>query len=157
MAAYLAYAGTSALAGVSISAVSSLASLIQNVRTLSKDDKVKEHIGDLDIEATVTTIELVCKSHMSGGEDFLLARDYVIKALHRVKFDLETIHVKTKLHHEGWVSRWRSINLRQERKKLAHSMKILKSRFRLMWALAKPTQVEKTVYNPTTPYDLLIT
>ncbi len=147
MAAYLAYAGTSALAGVSISAVSSLASLIQNVRTLSKDDKVKEHIGDLDIEATVTTIELVCKSHMSGGDDFLLARDYVIKALHRVKFDLETIHVKTRLHHEGYISRWYRINLRKERKKLVQAMRVLRSRFKLMWQLCPPT----------TPNGLLIT
>ena len=139
MAAYLAYAGTSALAGVSISAVSSLASLIQNVRTLSKDDKVKEHIGDLDIEATVTTIELVCKSHITGGEDFLLARDYVIKALHRVKFDLETIHVKTKHHHEGYISRWYRINLRKERKKLVQAMRVLRSRFKLMWQLCPPT------------------
>ena len=147
MAAYLAYAGTSALAGVSISAVSSLASLIQNVRTLSKDDKVKEHIGDLDIEATVTTIELVCKSHMSGGDDFLLARDYVIKALHRVKFDLETIHVKTRLHHEGYISRWYRINLRKERKKLVQAMRVLRSRFKLMWQLCPST----------TPNGLLIT
>lgn len=139
MAAYLAYAGTSALAGVSISAVSSLASLIQNVRTLSKDDKVREHIGDLDIEATVTTIELVCKSHMSGGEDFLLARDYVIKALHRVKFDLETIHVKTRHHHEGYISRWYRINLRKERKKLVQAMRVLRSRFKLMWQLCPST------------------
>jgi hypothetical protein len=139
MAGYLAYAGTSALAGVSISAVSSMASLIQNVRTLSNNDKVKEHIGDLDIEATVTTIELVCKSHMTGGEDFLLARDYVIKALHRVKFDLETIHVKTRLHHEGYVSRWTRINLRKERKKLVQAMKVLRSRFKLMWQLCPTT------------------
>ena len=139
MAAYLAYAGTSALAGVSISAVSSLASLIQNVRTLSNSDKVKEHIGDLDIEATVTTIELVCKSHMTGGDDFLLARDYVIKALHRVKFDLETIHVKTRLHHEGYVSRWYRINLSKERKKLVQAMRILRSRFKLMWQLCPAT------------------
>ena len=139
MAAYLAYAGTSALAGVSISAVSSLASLIQNVRTLSNSGKVKEHIGDLDIEATVTTIELVCKSHMTGGEDFLLARDYVIKALHRVKFDLETIHVKTKQHHEGYISRWTRINLRKERKKLVQAMRILRSRFKLMWQLVPST------------------
>ena len=157
MAAYLAMAGTSLAAGVSISAVSSVVSLVQSVKALSISDHVKQQVADMDIEATVSTIQLVVKTHQHGGDDFKLARDYVVKALHRVKFDLETIHVKTKLHHEGWVSRWRSINLRSERKKLAHSMKILKSRFRLMWALAKPTQVEKTVYNPTTPYDLLIT
>lgn len=139
MAAYLAYAGTSAIGAVSISAVSSLASLIQNVRTLSKDDNIKQHIGDLDIEATVTTIELVCKSHMSGGEDFMLARDYVVKALHRVKFDLETIHVKTKHHHEGYISRWMKINLRSERKQLVRAMRILRSRFKLMWQLCPTT------------------
>ena len=157
MTAYLAMGATSALAGVSISAVSSVVSLVQSVKALNVQDHVKKEVQDLDIDATVSTIELVVKTHQTGGEDFKLARDYVVKALHRVKFDLETIHVKTKLHHEGWVSRWRSINLRSERKKLAHSMKILKSRFRLMWALARPTMVEKTVYNPTTPYDLLIT
>ena len=157
MTAYLAMAGTSLAAGVSISAVSSVVSLVQSVKALSISDHVKQQVADMDIEATVSTIQLVVKTHQIGGEDFKLARDYVVKALHRVKFDLETIHVKTKLHHEGWITRWRSINLRSERKKLAHSMKILKSRFRLMWALAKPTQVEKTVYNATTPYDLLIT
>ena len=157
MTAYLAMGATSALAGVSISAVSSVVSLVQSVKALSVSDHVKQQVADMDIEATVSTIQLVVITHQTGGEDFKLARDYVVKALHRVKFDLETIHVKTKLHHEGWVSRWRPINLRSERKKLARSMKILKSRFRLMWALAKPTQIEKTVYNPTTPYDLLIT
>ena len=157
MTSYLAIAATSAAASVSISAVSSVVSLVQSVKALNVQDHVKKEVADMDIEATVSTIQLVVKTHQHGGEDFKLARDYVVKALHRVKFDLETIHVKTKLHHEGWISRWRSINLRSERKKLAYSMKILKSRFRLMWALAKPTQVEKTVYNPTTPYDLLIT
>ena len=157
MTAYLAMAGTSALAGVSFSTVSSIVSLVQSVKALNVQDHVKKEVQDLDIDATVSTIELVVKTHQHGGEDFKLARDYVVKALHRVKFDLETIHVKTKLHHEGYISRWRTINLRSERKKLARSMKILKSRFRLMWALAKPTQIEKTVYNPTTPYDLLIT
>ena len=157
MTSYLAIAATSAAASVSISAVSSVVSLVQSVKALNIQDHVKQQVSDMDIDATVSTLELVVKTHTSGGDDFKLAREYVIKALHRVKFDLETIHVKTKLHHEGWVSRWRTINLRRERKKLAHSMKILKTRFRLMWALAKPTQIEKTVYAPTTPYDLLIT
>ena len=157
MTGYLAIAGSSALAGVSISAVSSVVSLVQSVKALNIQDHVKQQVSDMDIDATVSTLELVVKTHQDGGEDFKLAREYVIKALHRVKFDLETIHVKTKLHHEGWVSRWRTIRLGRERKKLAHSMKILKSRFRLMWALAKPSQIEKTVYRPTTPYDLLIT
>jgi hypothetical protein len=157
MTAYLAMAGTSAIAGVSISAVSSIVSLVHSVKALNIQDHVKQQVSDMDIDATVSTLELVVKTHQNGGEDFKLARDYVIKALHRVKFDLETIHVKTKLHHEGYISRWRTISLHGERKKLAHSMKILKSRFRLMWALAKPTQVEKTVYAATTPYDLLIT
>jgi len=157
MASYLAIAASSAAATVSISAVSSVVSLVQSVKALNIQDHVKKEVADMDIDATVSTLELVVKTHQNGGEDFKLAREYVIKALHRVRFDLETIHVKTKLHHEGWISRWRSINLRTERKKLAYSMKILKSRFRLMWALAKPTQVERTVYNATTPYDLLIT
>jgi len=157
MASYLAIAASSAAATVSISAVSSVVSLVQSVKALNVQDHVKKEVADMDIDATVSTLELVVKTHQNGGEDFKLAREYVIKALHRVRFDLETIHVKTKLHHEGWISRWRSINLRSERKKLAYSMKILKSRFRLMWALAKPTQVERTVYNSTTPYDLLIT
>ena len=157
MASYLAIAASSAAATVSISAVSSVVSLVQSVKALNIQDHVKKEVADMDIDATVSTLELVVKTHQNGGEDFKLAREYVIKALHRVRFDLETIHVKTKLHHEGWISRFRTINLRSERKKLAYSMKILKSRFRLMWALAKPTQVERTVYNPTTPYDLLIT
>jgi hypothetical protein len=110
----------------------------------------------MDIEATVSTLTLVVKTHKDGGDDFRLARHYVIKALEKVKFDLETIHVKTKLHHEGWISRWRTLNLRTERKKLASSMKILKTRFRLMWALAKPTEITRTVYSPTTQYDYLI-
>ena len=95
---------------------------------------------------------LQCPHH---GDDFKLARHYVIKALERVKFDLETIHVKTKLHHEGYISRWRKLHLNSERKKLASSMRILKSRFRLMWALAKPTEMLRTVYKPITHYDHL--
>jgi hypothetical protein len=141
---YFAAVATSAAAGVSISAISSIVSLVSSVKALTISDHVKQQVADMDIDATVSTIELVVKTHMSGGEDFKLARDYVIKALHRVKFDLETIHVKTKLHHDGYVSRWRTIKLHTERKKLAGSMKILRSRFRLMWALAKPTEIART-------------
>lgn len=155
MTAYLAYAAASATAGASISALSSFASLVNTVKALSVSDHVKQQVQDLDIDATVSTLEIVVKTHKSGGDDFKLARHYVIKALERVKFDLETIHVKTKLHHEGYISRWRKLHLNSERKKLASSMRILKSRFRLMWALAKPTEMLRTVYKPITHYDHL--
>lgn len=153
---YLAAAALTSATGMSISAISSAVSLASTIKTLSVSDHVKEQVRDMDIEATVSTLTLVVKTHKDGGDDFRLARHYVIKALEKVKFDLETIHVKTKLHHEGWISRWRTLNLRTERKKLASSMKILKTRFRLMWALAKPTEITRTVYSPTTPYDFLI-
>lgn len=153
---YLAAAALTSATGMSISAISSAVSLASTIKTLSVSDHVKEQVRDMDIEATVSTLTLVVKTHKDGGDDFRLARHYVIKALEKVKFDLETIHVKTKLHHEGWISRWRTLNLRTERKKLASSMKILKTRFRLMWALAKPTEITRTVYSPTTQYDYLI-
>lgn len=153
---YLAAAALTSGAGISISAISSAVSLATSIKNLSISDHVKEQVQDMDIDATVSTLSLVVKTHKDGGDDFKMARHYVIKALEKVKFDLETIHVKTKLHHEGWISRWKRINLRRERKILASSMKILKSRFRLMWALAKPTEVTRTVYNPTTPYDYLV-
>lgn len=153
---YLAAAALTSATGMSISAISSAVSLASTIKTLSVSDHVKEQVRDMDIEATVSTLTLVVKTHKEGGDDFRLARHYVIKALEKVKFDLETIHVKTKLHHEGWISRWRTLNLRTERKKLASSMKILKTRFRLMWALAKPTEITRTVYSPTTQYDFLI-
>ena len=153
---YLAAAALTSATGMSISAISSAVSLASTIKTLSVSDHVKEQVRDMDIEATVSTLTLVVKTHKDGGDDFRLARHYVIKALEKVKFDLETIHVKTKLHHEGWISRWRTLNLRTERKKLASSMKILKTRFRLMWALAKPTEITLTVYSPTTQYDYLI-
>ena len=156
MTTYLAYAATSAAAGASISAISSLASLVNTVKALSVSDHVKQQVRDLDIDATVSTIQLVVKTHPVGSDDYKLARHYVIKALERVKFDLETIHVKTKLHHEGWVSRWRKLQLNSERKALASSMKILKSRFRLMWSLAK-VMPQKTRYETTIPCDYLIT
>ena len=153
---YLAAAALTSATGMSISDISSAVSLASTIKTLSVSDHVKEQVRDMDIEATVSTLTLVVKTHKDGGDDFRLARHYVIKALEKVKFDLETIHVKTKLHHEGWISRWRTLNLRTERKKLASSMKILKTRFRLMWALAKPTEITRTVYSPTTQYDYLI-
>ena len=90
---------------------------------------------------------MVCKMHYDGGEDFKLARQYVMSALDRVKFDLETIHVKSKLHKEGYISRFRYLDLSKEKRKLAKSMKILRARFRLMW----------TIGNPKGPYDLLLT
>ena len=109
---------------------------------------MKEVIDDLDIEATVSTIELVCNTHREGGTDFSLARDYVLKALRKVKFDLETIHVKTKLHKEGYISRWRTLDLSIERRKLARSMKVLRSRFRLMWTIAQgPTKSSLSGYD----------
>ena len=76
MTAYLAMAGTSALAGVSFSAVSSVVSLVQSVKALSVSDHVKKEVQDLDIDATVSTLELVVKTHQNGGEDFKLAREY---------------------------------------------------------------------------------
>ena len=156
MTAYLAYAATSAAAGASMSAISSFASLVNTVKALSVSDHVKQQVQDLDIDATVSTIQLVVKTHPIGSDDYQLARHYVIKALERVKFDLETIHVKTRLHHEGWISRWRKLNLNSERKKLASSIRILKSRFRLMWSLAK-SMPQQPVYNSTIPCDYLIT
>ena len=155
MTAYLAYAATSAAAGASVSAISSFASLVSTVKALSVSDHVKRQVQDLDIDATVSTIQLVVKTHPVGSDDYQLARNYVIKALERVKFDLETIHIKTKLHHEGWISRWRKLYLNSERKKLASSIRILKSRFRLMWSLAK-AMPQQPVYKSTIPCDYLI-
>lgn len=148
MSAYIAGAVTTAAAGAGISALSNLVSLISTVKKLTASEEIKEAIDDLDIEATVNTIELVCKTHFEGGDDFKLARNYVVKALDRVKFDLETIHVKTRLHKEGYISRFRYLDLSKERRKLAKSMKILRSRFRLMWTIGKCVS--------TDPYDLLI-
>ena len=131
-----------------ISAISNIVSLVSTVKKLTTSEEVKEAIDDLDIEATVSTIELVCKTHIDGGSDFMLARDFVVKALNKVKFDLETIHVKTKLHKEGYISRWRTLDLSIERRKLARSMKVLRSRFRLMWTIAQgPTKSSLSGYD----------
>ena len=155
MTAYVAATVTTAAAGAGISVLTNIVSLVSTVKKLTTSEEIKEVIDDLDIEATVSTIELVCKTHIEGSSDFVLARDYVLKGLKKVKFDLETIHIKTKLHHEGWISRWRKLHLNSERKKLASSIRILKSRFRLMWSLAK-AMPQQPVYQSTIPCDYLI-
>lgn len=150
MTAYVAATVTTAAAGAGISVLTNIVSLVSTVKKLTTSEAVKEVIDDLDIEATVSTIEVVCNTHREGGTDFTLAREYVLKGLRKVKFDLETIHIKTKLHKEGYISRWRSLDLSKERRKLARSMKVLRSRFRLMWTIAQgPTK--KTFHG----YDIL--
>lgn len=148
MTAYVAATVSTAAAGAGISVLTNIVSLVSTVKKLTNSEAVKEVIDDLDIEATVSTIELVCNTHREGGTDFSLARDYVLKALRKVKFDLETIHVKTKLHKEGYISRWRTLDLSIERRKLARSMKVLRSRFRLMWTIAQgPTKSSLSGYD----------
>lgn len=137
MSAYLAGAVTTAAAGASISVLTNIVSLITTVKKLTAYEEVKEAVDDLDINATVSTIEMVCKIHYDGGEDYKTARRYVMSALDRVKFDLETIHVKTRLHKEGYISRFRYLDLSREKKKLSKSMKILRSRFHMMWTLSR--------------------
>jgi hypothetical protein len=153
MTSYVAGVAITATAGAGISAISNIVSLVSTVKKLTTSEEVKEAIDDLDIEATVSTIELVCKTHIDGGSDFMLARDFVVKALNKVKFDLETIHVKTKLHKEGYISRWRSLDVTKERRKLARSVKILRSRFRLMWTIAQGPSKKEFINT----YDLLYT
>ena len=141
MSAYIAGAVTTAAAGASISVITNIVSLVSTVKKLTASEEIKEAVDELDIDATVSTIELVCKMHNKGGEDFCLARDYVIRALNRVKFDLETIHVKTRLHKDGYISRFRYLDLSKEKRKLSKSIKILRSRFHLMWTLSKDRSV----------------
>ncbi len=115
--------------------INNIVYMVATVKTLTKSQAVKILIDDLDIEATVTTIALVCRRHPSGPVEFVCARKYVEKALVIVKFDLETIHIITKLHTEGWVSRWRYLNIDHEKKKLAQSMRLLRSRFGMMMSI----------------------
>jgi len=115
--------------------MTNMVSLITSVKKYTSHKAVKQAIEDLDIDATLNTLELVCKTHVDGEDDFKLAREYVLKALNKVKFDLETMHIKTKMHKEGYISRWRTLDLSKDKKRLSRSMKILRQRFRLMWTL----------------------
>jgi hypothetical protein len=141
MAAILARAAVSAAVGSTIPVINNIFYLVTTVKTLTASQDMKDIIDDLDIEATVSTIELVCTQHKTGRQEFLLAREYVEKALKAVKFDLETIHVITKLHREGWISRWRTLNMGKDKRRLARSMHILRSRFNLMWTIANGIKV----------------
>ena len=135
MTSILARAAVAATVATTVPIINNIIYLVSTVKKLTTSQEIKDVIEDLDIEATVSTIELVCKTHRDGGADFILAREYVEKSLKTVRFDLETIHIINKLHKEGWVSRWRSLNINKEKKKLARSVKILRNRFNLMWTL----------------------
>ena len=136
MAAILARAAVTATVSSTIPVINNIFYLVTTVKTLTSSQDMKDIIDDLDIEATVSTVEMVCNQHTTGPPEFLLAREYVEKGLTAVKFDLETIHVITRLHREGWISRWRTLKLTKEKRKLARSMQILRSRFNMMWSIA---------------------
>ena len=141
MASFVARAAVAATVATTIPVINNIVHLVSTVKKLTTHEEIKDWIDDLDIDATVSIIALACKTHDCRAEDFMLARKYVEDALKVVKFDLETIYVKNKLHKEGWVSRWRVLNIKHEKRKLGRSMKILKSRFDLMWNILQQSTV----------------
>lgn len=122
--------GTARTASQILSAISIIRTVYPNAA-----EKVINTISDLDIEATVTTIQTTIDTHQIGTKDYLIAREYVIKALQNVKFQLETIKFKTEKYNRGWKQYYKKLDLSKEEVKLKIGMKVLKSRFKRMMDL----------------------
>lgn len=115
-----------------IKTASQIISTITVLKTAYPENTVNNIIEELDIEASVNTIQSAVNTHVDGNESYLIARGYVIKSLERVKFLIETIQMKTAKYNSGWKQYVKTLNLKKEEKSLQSEMKILKQRYERM-------------------------
>jgi hypothetical protein len=131
-ALYLALGAAAISRWGSIKIASQIISTITVLKTAYPEIKLNNVIKELDIEATVNTIQMAVNTHEIGNESYNIAREYVIKSLERVKFLIETVQMKTMRYNNSWKQYYKKLSLNKEERALTSEMKILKQRYKRM-------------------------
>ena len=131
-ALYLALGAAAISRWGNIKTATQIISTITVLRTAYPENRVNNIIEQLDIEATVNTIQSAVNDVYKGSESYMIAREYVIKSLERVKFLIETIQLKTSTYNSGWKQYIKTLNLSKEEKSLGDEIAILNKRYKRM-------------------------
>lgn len=112
--------------------VKSTLSLITSLRTVDGTPTLQEVIINLDIPATLQTIESTCMALKCDEEPLKTAAGHVVKAVQHIHQLLTRIADITAVHQAGYISRWRTLIIANEISQLRSLMNILSQRFKLM-------------------------
>jgi|TARA_B110001450_G_scaffold126593_1_gene119198 hypothetical protein len=98
------------------------------VQTVTLCDILRKH----DIECTLQTIEATCLALHCDKEPLKTACANVVDGVEQIHRLLTRIADITAAHYEGYVSRWRQLNIDVEINQLENLITVLNNRFRLL-------------------------
>tara|TARA_B110000091_G_C13779743_1_gene460570 strand:+ start:214 stop:654 length:441 start_codon:yes stop_codon:yes gene_type:complete len=113
--------------------VNSTISLLSSLRTsTSIQDSLEKVIQEIDLVASIKTIEATIIAMDCSNEPLKTASENVIAAVQQINNILTQIADITACHQSGYISRWRTLDLGNEITEIRVTMNIVDKRFVLL-------------------------